>query len=259
MCDASVNDVSSELTGSNFNMKNILPLCAMLALLAGCSASSGPTFSAYSVNIPGQEGAYRVECGGLFESSKTCMKVAARICADKPVHLIETLDRVSAQQGSTPDPRVVTFRCGEPQMTQAPAPVVAAPAALTPVPPPPSQIKLSGDAQFAVDQATLTPAARSKLDALLASASGYTFQTVAVRGYTDSTGARAHNVLLSQRRAEAVMDYLRQHGLKALNIVAQGYGPDNPVASNATAQGRMENRRVEIELHQMGPDAAQTQ
>jgi outer membrane protein OmpA-like peptidoglycan-associated protein len=114
-----------------------------------------------------------------------------------------------------------------------------------PAPPPPQKLSLEGDANFDVDRATLRPEARSRLDALIAAA-GATFGTVTVSGYTDSTGSAAHNQDLSERRAQSVAQYLQQHGLKASQYAVHGYGESNPVASNATAEGRAHNRRVEI-------------
>ncbi|MFX1739974.1 OmpA family protein [Paraburkholderia kururiensis] len=115
-----------------------------------------------------------------------------------------------------------------------------------PAPPPPQKLSLEGDANFDVDRATLTPEARGRLDALIAAAAGATFGTVSVSGYTDSTGPAAHNQGLSERRARSVAQYLQQHGLKASQYVVHGYGESNPVATNATAEGRAHNRRVEI-------------
>jgi OOP family OmpA-OmpF porin len=72
---------------------------------------------------------------------------------------------------------------------------------------------------------------------------------VSIDGYTDSTGAETYNQQLSQRRAEAVVDVLvKQHGIDANRLKAVGYGESNPVASNDTAEGRAENRRVMASL-----------
>ncbi len=71
---------------------------------------------------------------------------------------------------------------------------------------------------------------------------------VQVNGYTDNTGSAAINNPLSQRRANAVADFLKLQGVAAGRIMATGYGSANPIASNATAAGREQNRRVEIVL-----------
>jgi outer membrane protein OmpA-like peptidoglycan-associated protein len=67
-----------------------------------------------------------------------------------------------------------------------------------------------------------------------------------VQGYTDSQGALGYNQTLSQNRAETVRAYLTSHGISPDRITAQGFGPANPVATNDTAEGRANNRRVEI-------------
>jgi outer membrane protein OmpA-like peptidoglycan-associated protein len=69
---------------------------------------------------------------------------------------------------------------------------------------------------------------------------------VEVAGHTDNTGGRRTNMRLSQARANAVRDFLEANGVAADRITAKGYGPDKPVASNRTAEGRAQNRRVEL-------------
>jgi OmpA-OmpF porin, OOP family len=71
---------------------------------------------------------------------------------------------------------------------------------------------------------------------------------VDVNGYTDSSGSDAHNQLLSERRADTVKQALIEDGVSASRISTRGEGASNPVASNATAEGRAQNRRVEIIL-----------
>ena len=74
---------------------------------------------------------------------------------------------------------------------------------------------------------------------------------IQVNGYTDSTGSDAINNPLSVKRANAVADFLKVQGVAGNRIVANGYGSANPIASNATASGREQNRRVEIVLISM--------
>ena len=74
--------------------------------------------------------------------------------------------------------------------------------------------------------------------------------TIRVTGYTDSHGDRLYNVMLSAERANRVKAYLVQGGVPASKIMVQGLGPENPIESNATLDGRKKNRRVEIELSQ---------
>nr|WP_321233773.1 OmpA family protein [uncultured Psychroserpens sp.] len=70
----------------------------------------------------------------------------------------------------------------------------------------------------------------------------------AIGGHTDSVGSKATNQALSERRANAVRDYLIANGINADRLTASGFGEDYPIASNATRAGRKENRRVEVKL-----------
>lgn len=76
----------------------------------------------------------------------------------------------------------------------------------------------------------------------------YPNHSVRVAGYTDSMGDPAYNLDLSQRRAKAVAMELVKEGVPAKNVSFIGYGEANPIASNKTAAGRAENRRVELEI-----------
>ncbi len=69
---------------------------------------------------------------------------------------------------------------------------------------------------------------------------------VEIRGYTDDTGSKDANIRLSQSRADAVRNHLIAKGITPERITARGFGPDNPVASNATPEGRQQNRRIEF-------------
>ena len=106
-------------------------------------------------------------------------------------------------------------------------------------------ITLSGGVLFRSNDAQLLPAAQTKLDevavALLTNG-----RPVSIEGYTDSKGSQSRNIDLSQRRAESVRSYLITRGLPADRVVAKGMGPDRPIADNTSAEGRANNRRVEI-------------
>lgn len=99
---------------------------------------------------------------------------------------------------------------------------------------------------FEISSANLTSQARFILDRVAESLKANSDVRVEVGGHTDSTGSRAYNVQLSQQRAESVMHYLAGKGVGRAQLAARGYGPDQPVASNASRSGRQENRRVEL-------------
>ena len=71
---------------------------------------------------------------------------------------------------------------------------------------------------------------------------------VEVQGHTDSTGAKAYNMSLSAKRADAVREYLLHKGVNTQQMVSKGYGPTEPVASNKTKEGRAANRRVVMQV-----------
>lgn len=112
-------------------------------------------------------------------------------------------------------------------------------------------ITLSGSVLFRTDEATLLPDAQTRLgqvaDALLATKE----HSVIVEGHTDSMGSDEHNQDLSQRRAETVRAFLIERGYAAARVRAVGIGEARPIADNATAEGRANNRRVEIVIEPM--------
>ena len=108
-------------------------------------------------------------------------------------------------------------------------------------------ITLSGGVLFASNESTLLPAAVLKLndvaDALI---KGNPDSNITVEGHTDSQGQRQYNMDLGQKRADAVKAQLVTRGVAADRITSVGIGPDRPIADNKSAEGRANNRRVEI-------------
>ena len=107
-------------------------------------------------------------------------------------------------------------------------------------------ITLSGSVLFASDKAALLPEAKTRLSQVTAALMETKERRLDVQGYTDSQGKDAYNLDLSQRRADAVRMYLVSQGYPPDLIVAHGAGKSLPIADNATAEGRANNRRVEI-------------
>src|SRR5262249_38832662 len=105
---------------------------------------------------------------------------------------------------------------------------------------------LSGP-HFSYNSADLTPEGWSKVWVTANTLNRYPKRHVEVIGYSDSIGSEEHNQSLSERRA-AGTEALVRDGVAARRITTRGYGAANPVASNATAEGRAQNRRVEIML-----------
>lgn len=103
-----------------------------------------------------------------------------------------------------------------------------------------------GDVLFEVDRAELKPGATQRLANLVDVLRENPGSTIAIEGHTDSTGDHAYNISLSQRRADSVKAWLVSQGIDISRITSRGMGPDYPVASNADAAGRQQNRRVEV-------------
>ena len=107
-------------------------------------------------------------------------------------------------------------------------------------------LTLSGSVLFQSAKSTLMPPAQVKLDQVAHALLAIPARNLVVEGYTDSQGSDAYNQDLSQRRADAVRDYLVQKGYPAGRVQAQGRGKGSPIANNNSAEGRANNRRVEI-------------
>ncbi len=101
-------------------------------------------------------------------------------------------------------------------------------------------------ANFDTNSANLKHTADMKLNEVVDFAAHHPESNLAVTGYTDSTGSKAYNMKLSERRAESVKAYLVSKGVAADRITTKGKGEADPVASNKTKAGRAKNRRVEI-------------
>ena len=99
---------------------------------------------------------------------------------------------------------------------------------------------------FATDSATLRPDLTYDLQTVASSLLKYPNSRIEVIGHTDNTAEAAYNQDLSQRRAVAVANVLRSSGVPSGRLVSYGRGEDQPIASNLTAEGRAQNRRVEI-------------
>ena len=106
---------------------------------------------------------------------------------------------------------------------------------------------------FATDSAEILPSS----DGLMAEIADVLIrnpqlQLVEIQGHTDNTGARAHNMDLSQRRADSVREWLSTHGVEAGRLESHGYGPDTPLVPNITPANRARNRRVQFIIKTQG-------
>ena len=107
---------------------------------------------------------------------------------------------------------------------------------------------MPGNITFGTNEYAIQPGFQPTLNSIAKVIKEYNKTMVQITGYTDSTGSAALNNSLSLQRANAVANYLRLQGVSADRIVTEGAGSRNPIASNSTAAGREQNRRVEIVL-----------
>lgn len=109
-------------------------------------------------------------------------------------------------------------------------------------------VRLRNDVLFDIDSSALRPASQATLRDLANNLRRYPDNVVDVEGHTDSTGTEQYNQRLSERRAASVADFLIEQGVAASTITVWGFGELRPRATNATAEGRQLNRRVEIRI-----------
>jgi len=110
------------------------------------------------------------------------------------------------------------------------------------------KVTVKNDVLFDYNSAALRSASRSSLREMANVFDQYPNTTIAVEGFTDSTGPASYNERLSERRASSVANYLESLGVRGSRLDTIGYGETHPRASNSTASGRQLNRRVEIHI-----------
>ena len=109
-------------------------------------------------------------------------------------------------------------------------------------------VKFNSGILFDTDQSQLKPSAQKDLAEFARVLREYPDTNLNIQGHTDSTGSNEHNLTLSAQRAQAVVDYLVSAQVERRRLVSQGLGEAGPSSSNATKEGREQNRRVEIHI-----------
>lgn len=107
---------------------------------------------------------------------------------------------------------------------------------------------LPGGVTFATNSANIASSFYGPLNSIASVLVQYPETRIIVNGYTDNTGAASYNLDLSQRRAASVRDYLIAQGVASYRVTSVGHGINNPRATNSTAEGRSQNRRVELQI-----------
>ncbi|WP_413853442.1 OmpA family protein [Candidatus Ruminimicrobium bovinum] len=110
------------------------------------------------------------------------------------------------------------------------------------------EVTLKNDILFTTGSAELSEGAKKTLTDLNKVLKKYPENIIQVQGHTDSTGSASFNQTLSEKRAKAVYEFIVANGLKTSGLTYIGFGPNQPVASNDTAEGRAKNRRVELKI-----------
>jgi outer membrane protein OmpA-like peptidoglycan-associated protein len=113
-----------------------------------------------------------------------------------------------------------------------------------------------GDTLFATGKSEIKSGATLNLDKLSTFLNEYSKRTASIEGFTDSMGSDEMNQALSQRRADAVKYYLVKRGIDSARLSATGHGEESPVADNNTAEGRQQNRRVEVVISPLDVQAS---
>jgi OOP family OmpA-OmpF porin len=149
-------------------------------------------------------------------------------------------------------PKVVPAAPASPARPAPEAPPAATAPTPTPAAPAPSSVRQSvviqADALFDFDKSVVRPDGKRAIDEALSKLNGVDMDMVIATGHTDSIGTAKYNQRLSERRANAVKEYLVSKGIPASKVTTIGKGETQPVATNKTAEGRQKNRRVDIEF-----------
>ena len=109
-------------------------------------------------------------------------------------------------------------------------------------------LNMPGDITFEIDRSDIKANFYDVLNSVVLVLKEFEKTSIHITGYTDSTGSFEHNIKLSERRANSVGTYFQAQGIHTARLVTRGRGPQDPVASNDTAEGRTLNRRVELML-----------
>ena len=227
--------------------KSLLATAAVLlsvGFLGGCGVPRELTAADQAIAAARQAGKDK-DCPELFAVAERLKNEAFAVCTPcdtaKAIALAnESLARASALCPPKPVPP-------PPPVVKAPPPPPPAPA-----PPPPPVVapkvidRLTLHVNFAFNKATFAKADDADVEKALEFLKKYPTARFALEGHTDNVGGDTYNQALSEKRAAAVKERLVKRGIDPARIQTAGFGETRPVADNATAKGRAENRRVEV-------------
>ena len=171
-----------------------------------------------------------------------------RAVVDGSGNCVLTSGRVLPECGPKAPPPAPPAAPAQPAPPAAPAPAPA-PAPARPAPQSVRQsVVIQADALFDFDKSVVRPDGKRAIDEALSKMQGTDIEMVIATGHTDSIGTAKYNQRLSERRANAIKEYLVSKGIPASKVTTSGKGESQPVATNKTAEGRQKNRRVDIEF-----------
>ena len=148
-----------------------------------------------------------------------------------------------------PPPPPAPMAAAAPAPPPAARPAAPAAPAVAAAPRPAAQkVTYAADTFFDFDKYAIKPEGKAKLDDLVDKTKGIALEVIIAVGYTDNIGSFAYNQKLSERRANAVKEYLVSKGIEKNRVYTEGKSYNNPIASNSTPEGRAKNRRTEIEV-----------
>jgi OmpA-OmpF porin, OOP family len=222
-------------------------LVAVLALATGCATGgvTPKTCAAIGALAGGAGGAVygtNHDKGHDIDSGVGYGVAIGAVSGTAAYFLCKALGVGDAAPAAEPEPRAA-------EPAPAPAPAPEAPAE-EPAPAPMAQRIVLRGVQFDLDKADIRADAGVILDEAASQLSQVPTTRVSVEGHTDSSGGDAYNQALSERRAGSVRDYLASKGVDGGRLSTAGYGESQPVADNATAEGRALNRRVELKVQE---------
>jgi len=220
-------------------MKTKLLTVAAVAAMAASSASFADAIPSNGTNayiIDSNKNVVRDGFGGCVRSIHWKPETAINACEGWPEP--KPMPVAAPAPAPKPEPKPAPAPVAKPEIKPFPAVAI--------VPNEPAHFR----GFFDFNSASLKASAYDSLNAYADYMKDVADSDVKVIGHTDSTGPEAYNQKLSERRAGAVKTYLEEQGIAADRISAEGKGETAPIASNATPEGRAENRRVEVQIVQ---------
>jgi OmpA-OmpF porin, OOP family len=253
----------TKFRGVNLDLVGQLPLTQRLSLLGRAGVQyakatthfSGNVLNAVSNPNPPNEGRRHAKVGLGLE-----YKLSEALALRGEVERYRVTDAVYNRGDVDVASVSLVYKFGRPAKAAYVAPAApvaaapveapqAAPVQAAPEPVPTSEkVSFAAEALFDFDKAIVKADGKAALDEFMAKLEGVNTEVMIAVGHTDSIGSNAYNDKLSLRRAEAVKAYLVSKGLEPSRLYTEGKGETQPVADNATAEGRAKNRRVTIEV-----------